>query len=526
MADLQDTIKKFSSGRNLLLLGAGVMFLAAIVVFLLWNQGPEYQVLYNNLSPEDSGAVIQKLKEKRIAYKVDGAAISVPMDKVYEMRMELAGEGLPQGGGIGFEIFDKSSFGVTDFVQKVNYKRALQGELARTISQIKEVETARVHLAIPDKGVFLDEQKKAKASVIVKLKPGKALSSGQVNSIVHLVANSYENMRPEDVTVVDTSGKMWTKGSEEDSPLRLTATQLEYKRGLEKDLETRIQTMLEKAVGANKVVARVSVDVDNKQVERTEETFDPDSQVIRSEQRSKEKTIGGSSTAGVPGVMSNLPGGVQPGNVVTTPAQTQKQDEVVNYEINKVISHVVEPQGSIKRVSVAVLVDGVYEAAKGADGKEVKKYIPRSDADIMKFTDMVKNTVGYSDKRGDVITVVSTAFEGDTADAGAQADQASFISRVTENQPYLVPTLIRYGTILVVLILVFIFIVRPIIARIMQERSALQAIEQALPEGYGARELPEASTKEERDQIEQLRAIVKKDPQQVASIIKSWIKER
>ncbi|OGP95166.1 MAG: flagellar M-ring protein FliF, partial [Deltaproteobacteria bacterium RBG_19FT_COMBO_56_10] len=261
--------------------------------------------LYAQLSPEDSGAVIEKLKEKKVPYKVDGSSISVPADKVYETRMELAGEGLPQGGGVGFEIFDKTAFGVTDFVQKVNYKRALQGELSRTITQIKEIDTARVHLALPEKGVFLDEQKKARASVIVKLKPGRQLTQGQVSSIVHLVANSTDNLKPEDVAVVDTAGKMWTREADQDAGMMLSATQLEYKKSLEKDYEHRVQSMLEKAVGMNNVVARVSADVDTRHVERTEERYDPDGQVVRSEQRNKESSIGGIAALGVPGVLSN-----------------------------------------------------------------------------------------------------------------------------------------------------------------------------------------------------------------------------
>jgi len=209
-----------------MVLGGAALIAALVAVLFLVNQGPEYQTLYTQLSPEDSGAVIEKLKEKRVPYKVDGPAISVPADKVYETRMELAGEGLPQGGGVGFEIFDKTAFGVTDFVQKVNYKRALQGELTRTITQIKEIETARVHLALPEKGVFLDDQKKARASVIVKLRPGRQLTQGQVSSIVHLVANSADDLKPEDVAVVDTAGKMWTSEADEDGGMMLSATKL------------------------------------------------------------------------------------------------------------------------------------------------------------------------------------------------------------------------------------------------------------------------------------------------------------
>lgn len=501
---------------------AAVVITAVVSLFLL-NQGPEYRVLFSQLSPEDSGAVIEKLKEKRVEFKVDGTTISVPAEKVYETRMELAGEGLPQGGGVGFEIFDKTSFGVTDFVQKINYRRALQGELARTISQIKEVDSARVHLAMPEKGVFLDEKKSARASIILKLKPGKTLTQGQVTSIVHLVANSFENLRPEDVTVVDTAGRMWTKGAEEDDLLKLTASQLEYKRSIEKDMESRIQSLLEKAVGINKVVARVSVEVDTKQVERTEETFDPNSQVVRSEQRNKEKTIGGSIAAGVPGVMSNLPGpsqGVQSGPA--TPAQSQKQDEVINYEINKVVSRVVEPVGGIKKMSVAVLVDGSYESVKGADGKETMKYNARTDEELAKFTDMVKGTVGFTGDRGDAITVVSTPFETNAVESAPEAEKEPIVP------PYLAPVIIKYSSMVLVALLAIFFVLRPLMKKLTQEGGDGTANAEARHAlAGGAQEYALQSGKPaEEETIGKIRKAVKDNPQQVAMVLKGWIKEK
>lgn len=191
MAGIFDDIKKIMRGRALLAAIAAAFVFAGIVVLLLWGNGQEYQVLYTQLSPDDSGAVVGWLRDKKVMYRVDGASISVPSDKVYELRMQLAGEGLPHGGGVGFEIFDKTGFGMSDFVQKVNYKRALQGEIARTIAGMKEVESARVHLAIPEGGIFLDDKKKASASIVLKLRGAKTLSEGQVAAIVHLVANSF-----------------------------------------------------------------------------------------------------------------------------------------------------------------------------------------------------------------------------------------------------------------------------------------------------------------------------------------------
>lgn len=528
MANILEYFKKLGAGKTAVLLGVAAMAVAGMAVMFLLSRSPSYQVLYAQLSPEDSGSVIEKLKEKRIPYSVSGSSISVPADKVYEVRMELAGEGIPQGGGVGFEIFDNTGFGVTDFVQKVNYKRALQGELARTIAQIKEIETARVHLAIPEKGVFLDEQKKARASIVVKLKPGASLSQGQVTAIVNLVSNSFENLKTDDITVVDTSGRMWTRGAEDDAAMRLTSSQLDYKKTIEKDFETRVQSMLEKALGAGNVVARVSADVETRKVERTEETYDPDGQVVRSEQRNKEKSIGGATAvAGVPGVLSNLPAGTGTSVAASqTPPQSENQNEVINYEISKVVSHVVEPVGEIKRLTVAVLVDGNYKMVAGSDGKEVKEYTARSEEDIATYTTMVKNAVGFNEDRGDVISVVSTPFEADSLDSvNLEPEAAPLIP------PYLIPVGIKYGSAALVAVFAILFILRPIIKRLTQERAALEAIQHNLPGGFheglehgAGRALYQGVSEDES--LARLKEVVKTNPQQVAMTLKGWLKEK
>lgn len=530
MEKLLEQAKTLSKGKMTVILAGAAFAVAALIVFTLWNQGPDQQVLYANLSGEDSGAVIARLKEKKIPFQVDGSAITVPADKVYETRMELAGEGIPQGGGIGFEIFDKTSFGVTEFVQKVNYKRALQGELSRTITQIKEIESARVHLVIPEKGVFLDDAKKARASVVVKLRGGKALSQGQVSSIVHLVANSAENLRPEDVTVVDTAGRMWSKGSEEDGSLRLSATQLENKRSIEKDMEGRIQSMIEKAVGPEKVVARVSVDVDNKQVEKTEERYDPDGQVIRSEQRNKEQSTGAGYSAGVPGVMSNMPASPR-GQAAgaSTPSQSNRQDEVINYEISKVTSRVIEGTGDIMRVSVSLLVDGTYETIKGADGTEEKKFTARTDEEISKYTDMVKGVIGFSQERGDSVTVVSAPFISEVMDVDFAAQKEPLIPA------NMIPTIIRYASIVLISALAIIFLLRPILKRLGEERIALQSIRESMPGalgmgagvaiGDGGEGLAIGAGDTDASMI-RVKKLVQQNPQQVAMVLKSWMKEK
>jgi flagellar M-ring protein FliF len=524
MQKLIEQIKAFAKEKPLMMLGGAVLAAALVAVVLLMNQGPDYQTLYTQLSPEDSGAVIEKLKDKRIPYKVDGSAISVPADKVYETRMELAGEGLPQGGGVGFEIFDKTAFGVTDFVQKINYKRALQGELSRTITQIKEIETARVHLALPEKGVFLDEQKKARASVIVKLKPGKQLTQGQVSSIVHLVANSTDNLKPEDVAVVDTAGKMWTREGDEDPGMMLSATQLEYKRSLEKDYEHRIQTMLEKTVGMDNVVARVSAEVDTKHVERTEERFDPDGQVVRSEQRNKETSVGGVAALGVPGVLSNMPETAQNNKSLNAaPPSSNRNNEVINYEISKVTSHVVEPTGAIKRLAVSVLIDGNYQAAAAEGGAQTggaKNYVPRTEEELAKFTDMVKAAVGFDANRGDVISVVSAPFEQGVTEAVLAPEKEPIID------PQLVPVILKYATITLITLFVILLVVRPVMKRLTQEKKALEEIRKSMPALGGGGELALEAGQKEFDSAERLKRVVRENPQQVAMVLKSWIKEK
>lgn len=521
MDKLIEQLKAFAREKPMIVAVGVAALAAAIALAVLMNQGPEYQTLYAQLSAEDSGAVIEKLKEKRVPYRVDGSAISVPADKVYETRMELAGAGLPQGGGVGFEIFDKSAFGVTDFVQKVNYKRALQGELARTITQIKEIDSARVHLAIPEKGVFLDDQKKARASVIVKLKAGKQLTQGQVSSIVNLVANSTDNLRLEDVAVVDTSGKMWTREADGDQGIMLSATQLEYKRSIEKDYETRVQSMLEKAVGMDKVVARVAAEVDTKRVERTEERYDPDGQVVRSEQRNKEASVGAAAAVGVPGVLSNLPETARAAGAQGSPSapSSNRNSEVINYEISKVTSHVVEPVGAVKRLTVSVLVDGTYQAAAGAEAGAAKSYVPRTDEELAKFTEMVKAAVGYDENRGDVISVVSAPFENGLTEADLAPVKEPLVA------PELIPVIMKYSTVALISFFVILFIVRPVMKRLTKEKDALEEIERSMPALNAGSELA-LDSGANLEAVERLKKVVRENPQQVAMVLKGWMKEK
>ena len=339
MPNMIDVVKDWPVMKKATALAVIVASISLLVLAFSWSQKEEYQVLFTNLSEADAGQIAMKLKEMKIPYRADAGGILVPQSKVYDARLQLASQGLPQGGGIGFEIFDKTSFGTTEFVQKLNYKRALQGELARTIMAMGPVEQCRVHLAIPEKSLFVreGEEERATSSVLVRLRAGRTLSGSQVEGIIHLVASSVEGLDSGDVTVVDTKGNVLSKPSSDIAGLG--AGQLEFQSGYTKDLEARIASILEPVVGKGKVRAKVAAEIDMSRVETTEEKFDPEGQVVRSEQKQTEKSSN-TGAGGVPGVASNLP---NKKTVAANPSQgsSEKQSQTVNYEITKVVSRTV-----------------------------------------------------------------------------------------------------------------------------------------------------------------------------------------
>lgn len=539
----ENVLDKMKSGNSTRLIVYGIVLalvVASIIGLVMWSQKPEYRTLFGGLSDEDLSAIIENLEDRKVPYKILGGAVKVPDNVLYETRIALAGDGLPQGGAVGFEIFDESSFGVTQFVQKINYLRAMQGEIGRTIAQIQNIEGVRVHLSVPEKGVFLDDSDKGRASIVLKLRPGAALTPSQVQGIVHLTASSVEGLLPGDVTVVDTTGRMWTAAADESSvPMGLTAAQSDYKRGIEKDMEKRIQSMLEKTIGAGKVVARVSTEMVTTHVERTEETYDPDGQVVRSEHRTKEKMSGGVQASGVPGVLSNVPGG-RGGSSTGTPSLSQRQDEVINYEISKVISRVIEPIGEIERLSISVLIDGKYEeivgklpedAPEDATPPVERKYVARSSEELQKLESIVRGIVGFDEARGDSIVIDSVPFE-----ASALMDATGvMVEPDTVIPAFLAPyinTIIKSGVSGIIALLVILFIVRPIVKRLTEETKAMAAIDQMGAAGGPPRAGFEEGTPEyeaqmaaSKSETERIKDAVRQNPRQAAMILKGWIQE-
>jgi len=401
--------------KRLFLIAAVMLTVGSLIGIVAWANRIDYKTLYTGLSSEDSGAVINKLREKKVPYKVgsDGTTILIPSGSVYEMRMQLASEGLPQSSTIGYEIFDRQNLGVTEFIQKVNLQRALQGELSRTINKFAEVKSSRVHLTLPEKTLFREEQEKPRASIVLNLHQGKHLSESQAQGITHLVASSIEGMSPENVIIVDSRGKILAGGKEKFKQSELTTSQQQLQANTEKSIEDKIIELLGNVVGTDRITAKVSVAMDFTQMEQTVENYDPNSAAVRSEQRTSEKSSGKKpAAAGVPGVMSNTPDlkGEAEGAGVKS-SEYNKSDETINYEISRVTKKIVNQTGAISRITAAVLIDGTYLNEKDKDGKDVRKYLPRTEEEVKKYGALVKRAVGYDEQRGDSVEVVNVQFQ-------------------------------------------------------------------------------------------------------------------
>jgi|CXWL01.1.fsa_nt_gi flagellar M-ring protein FliF len=500
----------------LMVLAAG---LAALAGAFMWTQQAEMGVLFANLAQDDAGAIVEKLKELKVPYEIGGggSSIHVPSPQVHDLRLQLAGQGLPHGGGVGFEIFDRTTVGMSEFVQKLNYRRALQGELARTMAQMPEVEKARVHLAVPERRLFATEQDRARASVVLSLRRGQQLTKGQVQGVVHLVASSVESLQPQNVTVIDGHGRILSEGAGADGPTRLSGSQLEYQRNLETDIETRVKTILEPIVGINKAVVRVSAMLDLRQVELTEERFDPNGQVVRSENRSQEKASGTNSTGGgIPGVASNVPPGDALDGGPSNRNDSQSKNETINYDISRTVSRIVEPYGTIKKLSVAVLVDGSYTGAgQGADESQ-RKYVPRTEQDMKKLEELVKKAMGYSSDRQDQVEVANMPFGFDGEEPGATTADAS-VSVLTLYAPY-----IRYGVGALLFIMILFLVVRPLVATLTAKSETQLNAAMALPQNVGMT-VSQIEQATQGDDPAKIIEMAKSDPQSTALVVKKWL---
>lgn len=402
------------------LLVAGAAVVAIVAALLMWASAPTYRVLFSNLTEADGGRIIAALEQQGVQYRFSegGQALLVPGDQVHKLRLQLAEQGLPEGGNVGLDIMEKQAFGVSQFAEQVNFQRGLEGELARSIEALGPVERARVHLALAKPSVFIRDRQPAKGSVVLTLQPGRALGDAQVNAMVHLVASSVPELAPEDVTVVDQSGRLLSR---ETGPGHdLDRTRLRYTEEVERAYQQRIEKILEPILGRGNVRAQVTAQIDFSRREETEERYGPNQNGNPAAIRSKrinavyEDPDGGAS--GIPGALSNTPPGEAASPINNdadgnddeedAPPQRVRQDDLINYELDRNVTHTQHHQGSIQRLSVAVVLN--YREKTGEDG--TVQLAPLSDEELNRITDLARHAMGFSAERGDGLEVVNSPF--------------------------------------------------------------------------------------------------------------------
>ena len=517
--------------KQILLLVGLAAAVAAGVALVLWSQGGNYTPLYSGLSERDIGEITAQLDGAGVKYKLDPSSggLLVPSDKKYEVRMQLASSGLPHGTGFGVEDMpNKSTFGQTPFMENALYVRAVETELARTIGAMQPVENARVHLALPPQSVFLRQKREPSASVMLKLYSGRRLDEGQVQAVVHLVAASVPELLPSHVTVVDQAGTLLT-GASSDDAASLSSSQFEYRKQLEQEYSRRIEGLLGSIVGAERVRASVSAELDFTVTEQTRESFDPGVQVVRSEQTS-EDSHRGESVQGVPGALSNQPPQVAPqtrgargangaanaaGAEAPAEPQSVSRSATRNFELDKTVSHTRQAVGAIKRLSIGVLVDN-KPAANGRGAGT-----PLAEQELTSLTELVKKSVGFDEMRGDTISVLNSAFQ--PAAAVQNPPAPSFWERPQ------FWTIARQALGAVLVLLLGWFVLRPMMAVLTRPQpiaaapAAVEYAAQMYPAMVGGR--PMGLPVSYDDRMAAARSVAGQDPRQVAQVVRSWVSE-
>jgi flagellar M-ring protein FliF len=541
-APLQRASERFRAlsptGQLLLVLGVA----AALVVAgwaLMGLERPDYRPLYTGLEQAEAGRVLEALRAANVPYQVDSGAVLVPAQRVHELRLDLAAQGLPQAAGRGMELLDTpQGLGTSQFMENARYQRALEGELARSVETLAPVKRARVHLALPRRTVFLRDRKEPSASVLVHLFPGRVLDRGQVDAVVHLVGSSIPELSAARVTVVDQTGRLLS-GPTAMGPERgmgLSRAQFEHVQRVEAAYVSRIESILAPVVGMDRVRAQVVASLDFSTRETTREAFDPDLPALRSEQRLSEESSG-PGPQGVPGALSNTPpgGGQAPevaGEVQAGPGGgvgSRREQSTRNYELDKTVSHTRRPAGGVQRLSVAVVVDDRSET--GLDGQSVRQ-VPRTPEEMQNITALVREAVGYDVQRGDTLNVVNASFAPALPPAGPEPP--------LWEQPW-AHDLARQAMVYLFLLALLLFVLRPVLRALKAQRAEeREAAERELQpfgaqgegeEGAGVLPGSEAAgqiegPKSDYDKhLATARRLVQEDPKVVAQVLKAWLGE-
>ncbi len=482
VTQLHELWSRLEISQRFTVIGFAALVFAALGVLVYFMNRVDYQVLYRDLNPEDAQAIAAKLRDEKRDYLVQGTSILVAgrQSDVDKLRLEIAGSGLARSGKVGYEIFDKNQFGMTDFTEQVNLQRALEGELARTISSLSEIRHARVHLVLPKDSLFEEKKEEAKASVVVGLKKGAELSKSSIAGIKGVVAGAVPGLHGSMVSIVDEEGRLLSQsmGSSDGGRAEIESGVREQ---LEKEMVAKVVSILEPVVGKGKVNANASIDIDFNSTEQTEETYNPNPQSIVSQQRSEEKIGSASGPSGIPGTPSNV--GTSNVQSTTSSPERSRQSEVTNYEVSRTVRHTVQPKGTIRRLSVAVILDHKTTYTKGQDGKVISSSVPRSQEELGAYRELVLAAVGYDKERGDTVTLENVAFYSDTRPEEEKPPLPWYVKW----QSYLLPAM-KYVAFLVLFLLVYLTLFRPIRKRVLQTMPvpALGAHAQAqaqLPEG-------------------------------------------
>jgi flagellar M-ring protein FliF len=527
--------------QKLLALGAVTLALMGFFAFIITRvTAPAMTTLFTDLTLQDSSSVMKELEQRGVKYETryDGATLLVPKDQALRLRMDLASKGMPQGGGIGYEIFDKTdSISATSFVQNVNQLRALEGELARTIRALERVQNARVHLALPEKQLFQREKKEARASIVLKVRG--ELDAGQVRAIRHLVASAVEGLKPDRISIVDEAGRLLADGAGDANDT--TAAAAEKQQGFEARLRRQVEDIVASVVGRGRARVQVAAEMDFNRIQQTQESFDPESRVVRSTQTRNENNMSNDAREGQVSVNNELPGATAQNGQNASREASQKNEETVNYEISKTVRTEVIEGGRVKRLSVAVLVDGNY--AKAAGGQ--MEYQPRPQEELERINALVRSSIGFDQRRGDLLEIVNLRFA--EAPAVNEIRELSIMEKLFSFSKDDMMRMLELLVLAAVSAFVYLFVIRPLMNTIKGPEKPTQTVMVQGPNGQmmaiaapanaastaAANEPPTATEQMiemsqisgaiQARSIEKVGEVASKNPQETVAILRQWI---
>ena len=523
-----------TGGRKIMMMFGVAAVVAVMGAVWMWGQQPDYRVLFSNFSDRDGGAIVAELEKMNIPYKFaeGGGAVLVPANHVYDARLKLASQGLPKGGNVGFELMENQKLGSSQFIERVNFQRAMEGELARSIESVASVQAARVHLAMPKDSVFVSEQKAPTASVLLNLHPGRTLDTQQVSAIVHLVASSVPELPTKNVTIVDQNGNLLSETGKAASINGMDPSQIKYVQDLQQNITKRIESIITPIVGLNNVRAEATADVDFSRSEQAVESYKPnqtpEAMVVRSQQTS-ESTNGGAGVGGVPGALTNQPpvpatapisaaGPAAGAGQAASPNTSIRKDATVNYEIDKTIQYVQQGSGGLKRLSVAVVVN--YKKTTDKAGKVSMK--PLSEAETTQITNLVKEAMGFNQERGDTLKVVNSPF--------ATTEQEVIPELPLWKEPgniQMAKDAGKYLLMAVVLLLLYLRMLKPLLKKISEapllpSPGSSQDVHVQIGAHGEMMNLPD-SQRNYQDNLSRAQKMASEDPRVVANIVKTWV---